>query len=49
MVRGLIAGGAHVHARADNNQNALDLALTKGHQAVVDILDVYAASERGAS
>ncbi|HXA67370.1 MAG TPA: ankyrin repeat domain-containing protein [Bryobacteraceae bacterium] len=49
MVRLLIAGGAHVHARADNNQNALDLALTKGHQAVVDILDVYAASERGAS
>ena len=49
MVRLLIAGGAHVHARADNNQNPLDLALTKGHQAVVDILDVYAASEGGAS
>jgi uncharacterized protein len=49
MVRLLIAGGAHVHARADNNQNALDLALTKGHQAVVDILDVYAASQGGAS
>jgi len=49
MVRLLIASGANVHARADNNQNALDLALTKGHQAVVDILDVYAASERGAS
>ncbi|HTA71889.1 MAG TPA: ankyrin repeat domain-containing protein [Bryobacteraceae bacterium] len=49
MVRLLIAGGAHVHARAENNQNALDLAMTKGHQAVVDILDVYAASEGGAS
>ena len=49
MVRLLIASGAHVHARAGNNQNALDLALTKGHQAVVDILDVYATSERGAS
>jgi ankyrin repeat protein len=49
MVRLLIASGANVHARADNNQNALDLALTKGHQAVVEILDVYAASERGAS
>jgi uncharacterized protein len=49
MVRLLIAGGAQVHARADNNQNALDLALTKGHQAVVDILDVYAASEGGAA
>jgi len=49
MVRLLIAGGAHVHTRADNNQNALDLALTKGHQAVVDLLDVYATNERGAS
>jgi ankyrin repeat protein len=49
MVRLLIASGAHVHARAGNNQNALDLALTKGHQAVVDILDVYATKERGAS
>jgi len=49
MVRLLIASGAHVHARAANNQNALDLALTKGHQAVVDILDVYATSEGGAS
>jgi ankyrin repeat protein len=48
MVQLLIAGGAHVHARAGNNQNALDLALTKGHQAVVDILDAYATSERGA-
>ena len=49
MVRLLIASGAHVHARAGNNQNALDLALTKGHQAVVDILDLYATQERGAS
>ena len=49
MVRLLIASGAHVHGRADNNQTALDLALTKGHQTVVDILDVYATSERGAS
>ena len=49
MVRLLIASGAHVHARAGNNQNALDLALTKGHQAVVEVLDVYATSERGAS
>jgi uncharacterized protein len=49
MVKLLIASGAHVHTRAANNQNALDLALTKGHQAVVDILDVYATNERGAS
>ena len=41
MVRLLIAGGAHVHARAHNNQNALDLALGKGHQAVVSVLDEY--------
>jgi uncharacterized protein len=49
MVQLLIASGAHVHTRAANNQNALDLAMTKGHQAVVDILDVYATNERGAS
>ncbi len=42
MVRLLIAGGADVQMRADNQQNALDLALSKGHQAVVDLLDVYA-------
>jgi ankyrin repeat protein len=41
MVRLLIAGGADVKARADNQQNAMDLALTKGHQAVVDLLDEY--------
>ena len=34
-----------VQARADNNQNALDLALTKGHQAVGDMLDEYAATD----
>ncbi len=42
MVRLLIAGGADVQTRAANQQNALDLALGKGHQAVVDLLDVYA-------
>ena len=42
MVRLLIAGGADVQARAGNQQNAMDLALTKGHQAVVDVLDEYA-------
>jgi ankyrin repeat protein len=42
MVRLLIAGGADVETRAANQQNALDLALGKGHQAVVDVLDVYA-------
>jgi ankyrin repeat protein len=42
MVRLLIAGGADVQIRAANQQNALDLAFGKGHQAVVDLLDVYA-------
>lgn len=42
MVRLLIAAGANVAARADNQQNPPDLALGKGHQAVVDLLDVYA-------
>jgi ankyrin repeat protein len=42
MARVLIAGGADVQMRADNQQNAWDLALGKGHQAVVELLDVYA-------
>jgi len=41
LARLLIASGAEVNARADNQQNALDLALTKGHQAMVDLLDEY--------
>jgi len=43
MARLLIAGGAEVNARAENGQNAMDLALTKGHEAVVNLLDEYAA------
>jgi ankyrin repeat protein len=39
----LIGAGADVKARADNNQSALDLALTKGHQDMVDILEHYGA------
>jgi uncharacterized protein len=42
MARLLIAGGADVQARAANQQNAMDLALGKGHQAMVDLLDEYA-------
>lgn len=42
MARLLVAAGADVGARASNQQNAMDLALTKGHQAVVDLLDEYA-------
>jgi len=42
LMRLLIAGGADVQIRADNQQNALDLALTKGHQAAVEVLEAYA-------
>jgi ankyrin repeat protein len=46
----LIAAGANVALRAGNQQNAMDLALTKGHQAMVDLLDEYATpEERGAA
>ena len=46
----LIAAGANVALRAGNQQNAMDLALTKGHQAMVDLLDEYASpEERGAA
>jgi ankyrin repeat protein len=48
MAHLLISRGADVHARASNNQNALDLALTKGHQAVVNLLDEHTAHEHGA-
>ena len=37
--RALIAGGADVQTRADNNQSALDMALTKAQQAMVDYLE----------
>jgi uncharacterized protein len=42
MVRLLIAVGADAQIRAENQQNALDLALTKGHPAVVEVLETYA-------
>jgi ankyrin repeat protein len=42
MLRLLIAAGADVQIRAENQQNAMDLALGRGHQAVVELLDVYA-------
>ena len=41
LVSLLIAMGADVKARADNQQNALDLALLKGHQAVVTQLEEH--------
>ena len=42
----LLVHGADVKARAENNQNALDLAMTKGHQAMVDLLDQHGASRQ---
>jgi ankyrin repeat protein len=39
----LVEGGADVQSRADNNQTALDLALTKAHQAMVDYLEAHGA------
>jgi ankyrin repeat protein len=35
--------GADVKARAENNQTALDLALTKGHPGVVELLEQHGA------
>lgn len=39
MAQTLVAAGADVTARADNNQNAVDLALTKAQQAMVEYLE----------
>jgi ankyrin repeat protein len=39
----LLVNGADPQARADNNQAALDLALTKGHPAIVDLLEAQTA------
>jgi ankyrin repeat protein len=40
----LLAHGADPQARADNNQAAIDLAFTKGHQAIVDLLEPQGGS-----
>jgi uncharacterized protein len=45
MAELLIAGGADVNARADNQQRAWDLALTKGHQHMVEVLEHYGAGQ----
>lgn len=44
FARLLTEAGADVSARADNQQRALDLALTKGQQAMVDFLEAHGAS-----
>lgn len=39
----LVDGGADISLRADNNQQPLDLALTKGNQAMVEFLEANGA------
>lgn len=41
----LIGAGADPAARADNQQTAMDLALTKGHADMVEILEHYGAAK----
>ena len=44
FARVLTEAGADVNVRADNQQRPLDLALTQGHQAMVDFLESHGAS-----
>jgi ankyrin repeat protein len=44
MAELLIAAGADVQAPADNQQRPWDLALTKGDQPMVDMLEHYGAA-----
>jgi ankyrin repeat protein len=44
MAEALIAAGADVQARADNQQRAIDLALTAGKQAMVEFLEAHGAA-----
>ena len=44
LARALVESGADVNVRADNQQTPLDLALTKGQQAMVDFLETHGAS-----
>lgn len=43
LARLLIENGADVNVRADNQQRPLDLALTKGQQAMVEFLESHGA------
>jgi ankyrin repeat protein len=47
FARILVEAGADVNARADNRQSPLDLALTKGQQAMVDWLEARGARLAG--
>ena len=44
FARALVESGADVNVRAENQQRPLDLALTKGQQAMVDFLESHGAS-----
>jgi adenosylhomocysteine nucleosidase len=44
MARVLVANGADVSARADNQQRPLDLAVLKAHQTMVEFLESNGAS-----
>lgn len=44
FARVLTEAGADISVRADNQQRPLDLALTKGQQAMVDFLEAHGAS-----
>ena len=43
MVALFLEQGADVNARAENQQRAIDLALTKGHQEIVNLLEQHGA------
>jgi ankyrin repeat protein len=44
MARALREAGADLSARADNQQRPMDLALTKGHQSMVEFLEANGAN-----
>jgi len=41
MAKSLVDAGADPNVRADNQQRAIDLALLKGHQSMVDFLESH--------
>ncbi len=44
FARLLIDSGADLSVRADNQQRPIDLALSKGHQAMVELLEANGAT-----
>jgi ankyrin repeat protein len=43
LAEALLANGADVNQRADNHQSSLDMALLKGHQDLVELLEQLGA------